>query len=251
MGGFSHPASRRSSVSVPQRCTHLYTRRPPCNPQVVSSLLAGAAAGSLAGSGLADSLGRRKAFLLDALPMLAGPLLSAVATGLGGMLLGRLVTGVGIGLSSALVPLYISEVCTAFAAVCCQGAAAAYHCTSWRSFLRCLCCWPVPVMLFMDTECFSCRCRCHPVISIYPLSFRCILQALPASFPTAVPPASCAPVPAADLSHRPARHPWLHQPAHDLRGHPGCPTGQCGAASCQLASDVCAGRCTRCAAWTG
>lgn len=78
--------------------------------QVVSSLLAGAAVGSLAGSGLADSLGRRRAFLLDAVPMLAGPLISASATGLVAMLAGRLLTGVGIGLSSALVPLYISEV---------------------------------------------------------------------------------------------------------------------------------------------
>lgn len=66
--------------------------------------------GSLAGSGLADSLGRRKAFLLDAAPMLAGPLISATATGLGGMIAGRVITGVGIGLSSALVPLFISEV---------------------------------------------------------------------------------------------------------------------------------------------
>ncbi|PSC75514.1 Plastidic glucose transporter 4 [Micractinium conductrix] len=77
---------------------------------VVSSLLAGAAVGSLAGASLADSLGRRRAFLLDAVPMLAGPLLSAAATGLAGMLAGRVLTGVGIGLSSALVPLYISEI---------------------------------------------------------------------------------------------------------------------------------------------
>ena len=76
----------------------------------MSSLLAGAAAGSLGGSGLADSLGRRKAFLLDAVPLLAGALLSASATGLAGMVAGRVLAGIGIGLSSALVPLYISEV---------------------------------------------------------------------------------------------------------------------------------------------
>lgn len=76
---------------------------------MVSSLLAGAAAGSLGGSGLADSLGRRKAFLLDAVPLLAGALLSATATGLAGMVAGRVLAGVGVGLSSALVPLYISE----------------------------------------------------------------------------------------------------------------------------------------------
>jgi len=42
---------------------------------VVSSLLAGAAVGSLGGSGLADSFGRRTTLLL-------GALLSATATGL-------------------------------------------------------------------------------------------------------------------------------------------------------------------------
>ena len=84
----------------------------------MSSLLAGAAVGSLAGASLADSLGRRRAFLLDAVPMLAGPLLSAAATGLAGMLAGRVLTGVGIGLSSALVPLYISEVRAGGGGVC-------------------------------------------------------------------------------------------------------------------------------------
>ena len=90
----------------------------PCNIvrlcQVVSSLLAGAAIGSLSGSTLADSLGRRNAFLANAAPLLAGALLSATATSLAPMVAGRAIAGFGIGLASALVPLYISEVRTAF-----------------------------------------------------------------------------------------------------------------------------------------
>ena len=78
--------------------------------QVVSSLLAGAAVGSLAGSGLADSLGRKTALLLDAVPLLVGALVSATASSLTAMVVGRVLCGVGIGLASALVPLYISEV---------------------------------------------------------------------------------------------------------------------------------------------
>ncbi|KAK9820324.1 hypothetical protein WJX72_008975 [[Myrmecia] bisecta] len=77
---------------------------------VVSSLLAGAAAGSVTGSSLADNLGRRKAFLVAAIPLFLGPFLSAAASSLTGMLAGRVLAGLGIGLSSALVPLYISEV---------------------------------------------------------------------------------------------------------------------------------------------
>lgn len=70
----------------------------------------GAAAGSLVGGGFADALGRRASFMLCALPMLVGPLLSATATSLNPMVAGRFLAGVAIGLSSALVPLYISEV---------------------------------------------------------------------------------------------------------------------------------------------
>lgn len=77
---------------------------------VVSSVLAGATVGSLSGSGLADGLGRRGSLLLTALPLLTGALLSATATQLQTMLAGRLAAGVGIGLASALVPLYISEI---------------------------------------------------------------------------------------------------------------------------------------------
>lgn len=81
-----------------------------CLWQVVSSLLAGAAVGSLCGSGLADSLGRKTTLLLDAIPLLVGALLAATASSLTGIVAGRIVSGIGIGLASALVPLYISEV---------------------------------------------------------------------------------------------------------------------------------------------
>jgi hypothetical protein len=46
---------------------------------VVSSTLSGAALGSLSGGGLADGLGRRASFMLAALPMAAGPLITAAA----------------------------------------------------------------------------------------------------------------------------------------------------------------------------
>lgn len=81
-----------------------------CLLQVVSSLLAGAAVGSLGGSGLADSLGRKTTLLLDAIPLLGGALLAATASSLTGIIAGRVLAGIGIGLASALVPLYISEV---------------------------------------------------------------------------------------------------------------------------------------------
>eukprot|EP00201_Polytomella_parva_P016169 CAMPEP_0175050930 /NCGR_PEP_ID=MMETSP0052_2-20121109/7518_1 /TAXON_ID=51329 ORGANISM="Polytomella parva, Strain SAG 63-3" /NCGR_SAMPLE_ID=MMETSP0052_2 /ASSEMBLY_ACC=CAM_ASM_000194 /LENGTH=628 /DNA_ID=CAMNT_0016315159 /DNA_START=128 /DNA_END=2014 /DNA_ORIENTATION=- len=77
---------------------------------IVSSTLLGAALGSLGGGGLSDGLGRRTSFLLASVPMLAGPLLSSVATDLNVMVMGRFLAGFAIGLSSALVPTYISEI---------------------------------------------------------------------------------------------------------------------------------------------
>jgi sugar porter (SP) family MFS transporter len=77
---------------------------------VVSSLLVGATAGSLGGSALADAAGRRGGLVATALPLAVGALLCARASSLASLLAGRVVSGAGIGLASALVPLYVSEV---------------------------------------------------------------------------------------------------------------------------------------------
>jgi MFS family permease len=77
---------------------------------VVSSTLAGATVGSFTGGSLADKIGRRRTFQLDAIPLLIGTLLSANAAGFQAMVIGRILVGFGIGVSSGVVPLYISEV---------------------------------------------------------------------------------------------------------------------------------------------
>ncbi|KAJ3694431.1 hypothetical protein LUZ60_009911 [Juncus effusus] len=77
---------------------------------VVSSTLAGATVGSFTGGSLADKLGRTKTFILDAIPLALGTFLSGTAQDVRSMIIGRLLAGIGIGISSALVPLYISEI---------------------------------------------------------------------------------------------------------------------------------------------
>lgn len=57
--------------------------------------------------------GRCKAFFLDAVPLIAGSALCAIATSSTEVLAGRFLIGIGIGLASALVPLYITEVAPA------------------------------------------------------------------------------------------------------------------------------------------
>ena len=58
--------------------------------------------GSLVVAPLADRIGRRPVIFLSLIAMTAGMLLSALATGLGMLSAGRLITGVGVG---ALVPV--------------------------------------------------------------------------------------------------------------------------------------------------
>lgn len=77
---------------------------------VVSISLAGATIGSFTGGALADKFGRTRTFQLDAIPLAVGTFLSATAQSVQTMMIGRLLAGIGIGISSAIVPLYISEI---------------------------------------------------------------------------------------------------------------------------------------------
>lgn len=76
---------------------------------VVSSMLFFAAAGSFIAGGLADRLGRTKALAMSGFACALGSAVSATAMTLNGMLLGRALVGLGVGLVSIVVPMYISE----------------------------------------------------------------------------------------------------------------------------------------------
>ncbi|KAJ9173049.1 hypothetical protein P3X46_016225 [Hevea brasiliensis] len=77
---------------------------------IVSTLLAGATVGSFTGGALADKFGRTRTFQLDAIPLIIGAFLCTTAQSVQTMIIGRLLAGIGIGISSAIVPLYISEI---------------------------------------------------------------------------------------------------------------------------------------------
>jgi SP family galactose:H+ symporter-like MFS transporter len=80
---------------------------------IVSGVLAGAAVGALAGGRLADLFGRRLLLIVTALIFAVGALICAAATSPAILIAGRIVVGLGIGLSSGTVPVYISEVAPA------------------------------------------------------------------------------------------------------------------------------------------
>ncbi|XP_039113843.1 probable plastidic glucose transporter 1 isoform X2 [Dioscorea cayenensis subsp. rotundata] len=77
---------------------------------VVSIFIAGAFIGSISSSALIDKLGCRRTLQIDTIPLILGAILSAQAHSVDEMLLGRFLVGLGIGVNTVLVPIYISEV---------------------------------------------------------------------------------------------------------------------------------------------
>ncbi len=77
---------------------------------VVSVVLVGAAIAALSGGRLADIFGRRAMLLVTAAIFIAGAMVCAAAPSLNFLVIGRLIVGVGIGLATSTVPIYISEV---------------------------------------------------------------------------------------------------------------------------------------------
>jgi sugar porter (SP) family MFS transporter len=76
----------------------------------VAVVLVGAALGALAGGRLSDRLGRRRSLLVTSVIFIAGAVICAAAGSLTILIIGRVVVGIGIGLSSTTVPVYISEI---------------------------------------------------------------------------------------------------------------------------------------------
>lgn len=80
---------------------------------VVSTVLVGAAVAAIGGGSFSDRIGRRKSLILTSIVFITGALISAAAGSMRVLIVGRLIVGIGIGLASSVVPLYISEIAPA------------------------------------------------------------------------------------------------------------------------------------------
>ena len=80
---------------------------------IVSTLLVGAVVGAISGGPLSDRFGRRPAVLLAAIIFGLGALAVAFAPSVTLIVVGRFLLGLGVGLASMIVPLYIAEIAPA------------------------------------------------------------------------------------------------------------------------------------------
>ena len=77
---------------------------------VVSVLLVGAVVGALAGGPLSDRYGRRRIVMLAAIIFVVVAIGAGLSPGVGALIAFRFVLGLGVGLASLIVPLYIAEI---------------------------------------------------------------------------------------------------------------------------------------------
>lgn len=77
---------------------------------IVSGLLLGAVVGAALAGPLSDRLGRKRLIITAGVVFTIGALGSAVATGVGVLIVARFVLGLAVGCSSLAVPVYLSEI---------------------------------------------------------------------------------------------------------------------------------------------
>lgn len=77
---------------------------------IVAAVLGGGSLATLLGGPLADRIGRKATMLISGAVFIVGIVVTALATNFEMAMIGRLVQGVGVGLITIVVPLYIVEV---------------------------------------------------------------------------------------------------------------------------------------------
>jgi MFS family permease len=83
------------------------------NACIVGAAKVGAFFGVFLGGAYMYRHGRKVAILVDSLFFVVGPLVMATTASVGTLILGRLLVGMGIGLSAVVVPAYLGEVAPA------------------------------------------------------------------------------------------------------------------------------------------
>lgn len=77
---------------------------------VMSALLFGACLSAIISGRFADYFGRRRLLIIVAFLYIIGTLIASLSVTLFGLIFGRILLGIAVGISSYIVPLYISEI---------------------------------------------------------------------------------------------------------------------------------------------
>ncbi|KDQ53923.1 hypothetical protein JAAARDRAFT_38894 [Jaapia argillacea MUCL 33604] len=113
LGGmlFGLDISSMSGVLNNNAYLNLY-HNPSSNAQgaIVASMPAGSFVGSLLVSKLADKIGRRNTVILSGWVWVVGSILQCASINRGMLVVGRIVSGLAVGLASSIVPIYQSEI---------------------------------------------------------------------------------------------------------------------------------------------
>lgn len=88
----------------------LWSLSPMTSGLVVSSILVGAIGGSIISGDLAATFGRRYLLMTTTVVFIVGSAVSGLSSTVTFLVIGRLVTGVALGVTASIVPLYISEI---------------------------------------------------------------------------------------------------------------------------------------------
>jgi len=83
----------------------------PHNSLIVSILSAGTFFGAIIAGDVAEIIGRRYTVVVGCVIYIIGVILQIATSGLGLLVAGRLIAGIGVGFESAIVILYMSEIC--------------------------------------------------------------------------------------------------------------------------------------------
>eukprot|EP00904_Undaria_pinnatifida_P012714 jgi/Undpi1/8573/HiC_scaffold_25.g11038.m1 len=98
---------------------------------IVSSLNLVAAGGGLIAGTVSDTLGRKMSIAAACMVFITGSILKIVAQSFGVLLLGRIITGVGVGCGFVVAPVYIAEITPPHV----RGRLTAFTGSKWRTML--------------------------------------------------------------------------------------------------------------------
>jgi sugar porter (SP) family MFS transporter len=101
-----------STIAQPHFVEYMGTPSESEKGGIVSSFTGGAILGALSVSYLADKLGRRKSVFVGAVISCLGCALQGGAANIPMIIAGRFIAGISVGLLSAIVPMYCSEIAT-------------------------------------------------------------------------------------------------------------------------------------------